>query len=76
MFDLPRVLILERNGRYWLPAANAPVGETLADFDIVHADGEYFEVSGFSAARRSYWLTPISIEGAAAELELELDQLQ
>ena len=77
--QLPSCRIVEdRSGRLWLPIAELKLkGVNIPkDLEVVAIDDTYYDVVGYSLKRQAFWIKPIAIEGAAANIEDELDELQ
>lgn len=73
--DLKEAKFIEdRTGRLWLPMAEIikqGIRHTK-DVEIVQVGDCFYEVMGYSFMRRSYWLAPVEVDGAAANIEDEV----
>lgn len=67
----------DKQGNLWLPKYELINGgyHTPVDVDLVKVGESFFDVIAFSPKRDSYWIKLIDIEGAADNLEKEVEEL-
>jgi hypothetical protein len=62
------------DGKLWLPLSEIPLTRQRGahNLEMVQVEDRYYDVQGYSITRKSLWLKPIIIEGAADNIDAEL----